>query len=178
MSRPGGEGWRMKKLDTRRSPVLSHAVTDGRARMVDVGAKAVTARAARAEAVVRVGPVIARLLAQRGGVAKGNVLETARLAGIMAAKRTAGLIPLCHPVPLDHVEVSADLRGAEVRITAVVRCRAATGVEMEALTAVAVAALTVYDMCKSADKGIVIRRVRLLAKSGGKSGTWHVGRRT
>jgi len=167
----------MKQRNTPRRPALSHAAADGRARMVDVGAKAATARMARAEAVVRVGPVIARLLARRGGVAKGNVLETARLAGIMAAKRTAGLIPLCHPVPLDHVEVLADLRGAEVCITAAVRCRGVTGVEMEALTAVAVAALTVYDMCKSADKGIVIRRVRLLEKSGGKSGTWRAGRR-
>ena len=168
----------MRKLNARHRPALTHAAPDGHARMVDVGAKIVTARMARAEAVVRVGPVIARLLARRGGVAKGNVLETARLAGIMAAKRTAELIPLCHPVPLDHMEVSAELRGAVVRITAAARCRGVTGVEMEALTAATVAALTVYDMCKSADKGIVIRRVRLLEKSGGKSGTWRAGRRT
>jgi len=156
--------------------MFAHVTEAGAARMVDVGAKSATARAARAEAVVRVGAVIARRLARHGGVAKGDVFAAARLAGILAAKRTAELIPLCHPLPLDHVAVTAALRGADVHITAAVRCRAATGVEMEALTAAAVAALTVYDMCKSADKGLVIRRVRLLEKSGGKSGAWRAPR--
>ena len=162
----------MRKRQNSRSSALSHLAEDGRARMVDVGAKDVTARAARAEAVVRVGKTIARLLAKQGGVTKGNVLETARLAGIMAAKRTAELIPMCHPVPLDAVDVSADLSVADVVIVSSVRCRGVTGVEMEALTAAAVAALTVYDMCKSADKGITIGPIRLLEKSGGKSGRW------
>lgn len=152
--------------------VLSHVGRGGGARMVDVGAKAVSEREARAEAVVRVGAALARRIARRGGVAKGGVIETARIAGILAAKRTAELIPMCHPIPLDDVQVEVCLRGREVVVTTCVRCRGVTGVEMEALTAAAVAALTVYDMCKSADKGIVIRQVRLLEKSGGKSGHW------
>ena len=153
---------------------LSHVGPRG-ARMVDVSRKAVTERTARAEAEVVVGPVIAALLRKTGGVAKGNVVETARLAGVMAAKRTADLIPMCHPITLDHVEVRVELRGLRLRIESAVRCRARTGAEMEALTAAAVAALTVYDMCKSADKGIEIRSVRLLEKSGGKSGNWRRG---
>jgi cyclic pyranopterin phosphate synthase len=140
--------------------------------MVDVSRKAVTERTARAEAQVVVGPVIAALLRKTGGVAKGNVVETARIAGIMAAKRTADLIPMCHPLTLDHVEVRVELRGVRMRIESAVRCRERTGAEMEALTAAAVAALTIYDMCKSAGKGIEIRSVRLLEKSGGKSGRW------
>jgi cyclic pyranopterin phosphate synthase len=151
---------------------LTHVDGTGRARMVDVGDKARSVRAARAEAVVEIGPEIARQLAERGGVAKGNVFETARLAGIMAAKRTAELIPMCHPLVLDFVDVTCELRQAAVRITTSVRCEGRTGVEMEAMTAAAVAALTVYDMCKSAGKGIIVRHVRLLEKTGGKSGPW------
>jgi cyclic pyranopterin phosphate synthase len=160
---------------------LNHLGPDGGARMVDVGAKAVTRRSASAEAYVTVGPEIAERLRREGGLAKGNVLETARLAGIAAAKQTPALIPLCHPVALDAVEVEALLDGERVRIRTRVRAEAKTGVEMEALTAAAVAALTVYDMVKSArpvespvatGKGIEIGPVRLLAKEGGRSGRW------
>jgi len=151
---------------------LSHLAPDGRARMVDISAKPATAREARAEAFVRVGKEVAALIRRRGGIRKGNVLETARLAGIMAAKRTAEMIPLCHPLPLDAVVVEAELLGARVRIRTRVAGRAPTGYEMEALTAAAVAALAVYDMVKSAGKGIVIGPLRLLSKSGGKSGEW------
>lgn len=140
--------------------------------MVDVSAKPATARMARAEARVSVGPRVARLLRETGAVAKGGVIETARLAGLMAAKRTWELIPMCHPLALDGVEVDIVLEGAAVRITACARCRGVTGVEMEAMTAASVAALTVYDMCKSAHKGITIEHVRLLEKTGGKSGHW------
>ena len=152
---------------------FSHVSESGQARMVDVGDKAATDRTARAEAVVRLGPAIAAQLAETGSVAKGNVLETARLAGIMAAKRTAELIPLCHQIPLDLVEVTASLDVDSVRLESRVRCRHVTGVEMEAMTAVSVAALTVYDMCKAADKGIRIEHICLLEKTGGKSGEWH-----
>ena len=150
---------------------LSHVGADGAARMVDVSAKEPTARRAVAEAVVEVGPKVAQAITQKA-VAKGPVLETARLAGIQAAKFTANLIPLCHPLPLDHVDVEAEVEGDRVRIRAEAAAWARTGVEMEALTAAAVAALTVYDMCKALSKGIEIRWVRLLEKSGGKSGTW------
>ena len=151
---------------------LTHLSPDGNARMVDVSGKAVTQRAATAEAWVDVGPEIAHKLRVSGGAAKGNVLQTARLAGIAAAKQTPGLIPMCHPVPLDSIEVEAELLDARVRITATVRCEGKTGVEMEAMTAASVAALTVYDMVKSAGKGVEIGPVRLLEKSGGKSGCW------
>ncbi|MBN1825363.1 MAG: cyclic pyranopterin monophosphate synthase MoaC [Candidatus Eisenbacteria bacterium] len=154
---------------------LSHSGPDGRARMVDLSGKEATDRYARAEATVRLGPETARLLAETGAVAKGNVLETARIAGVMAAKRTPDLIPLCHPIPIDHVDVETTLDGERVRITCVVSSRSRTGVEMEAMTAAAAAALTVYDMCKSAGKGIVIETVRLLEKRGGKSGEWSAG---
>jgi molybdenum cofactor biosynthesis protein MoaC len=140
--------------------------------MVDVGCKTPTERTARAEAVVRVGEAIADQLRRTGAVTKGGVLETARLAGIMAAKQTANLIPLCHQIPLDVVTIEATLKGETVRLEAVVRCHHTTGVEMEAMTAVSVAALTIYDMCKAAGKGIIIQHVRLLEKTGGKSGTW------
>lgn len=140
--------------------------------MVDVGAKRTTRRTARAEAIVRVGRRIAALLEKRGGIAKGNVVETARVAGIMAAKRTSDLIPMCHPLPLDVVDIRIDVSGERVRIESHAACRSVTGVEMEALVAAATAALTVYDMCKSADKGIVIEQIRLLEKTGGKSGRW------
>lgn len=165
----------MKKRAASR-PEFSHVAADGRARMVDVGGKTATERLARAQAEVRLGPRIAAALKQTGALAKGNVIETARLAGILAAKRTAELIPMCHPLALDAVEMSAAWKGNTLRLESTVRCTGKTGVEMEALTAAAVAALTVYDMCKSADKGIVIGEVRLLEKSGGKSGRWQAVR--
>jgi cyclic pyranopterin phosphate synthase len=156
-----------------RASKFSHVSPGGKARMVDVSAKPPTKRAAAAEAWVDVGPAIARQLRESGAVAKGNVLESARLAGILGAKQTPYLIPLCHPVPLDAVEIDAQVIGRRVRIVATVRCEAKTGVEMEAMTAVAVAGLTVYDMVKSAGRGVAIGPVRLLEKSGGKSGRWH-----
>jgi cyclic pyranopterin phosphate synthase len=140
--------------------------------MVNVEDKAITKRVARAEAWVAVGATVAKMLRRSGGVAKGNVIETARVAGIMAAKRTAELVPMCHPLGVDSIEVDAALVGDSVRIESKVCCEGRTGVEMEAMTAVAVAALTVYDMVKSAGKGVEIGPVRLLEKSGGKSGRW------
>jgi cyclic pyranopterin phosphate synthase len=138
--------------------------------MVDVGPKAETARMARASAVVRMRPETLTLVRDKG-VAKGDVLAVARLAGIMAAKKTADLIPLCHPLPLTSVTLDfAFLAGDLLRIEAVVSVFARTGVEMEALTAVTVAALTVYDMCKSADRAMTIEGVRLEEKDGGQSG--------
>jgi cyclic pyranopterin phosphate synthase len=149
---------------------LTHLDEAGRVRMVDVTDKLPTARMARAEASVWLGRSLAKQLRRTGSVSKGNVLETARLAGIQGAKQTANLIPLCHPLPLDVVEVHATLVGDRVLIETMARARAATGVEMEALTAASVAALTVYDMCKAASKNIVIGPIRLLEKSGGRSG--------
>jgi cyclic pyranopterin phosphate synthase len=140
--------------------------------MVDVTEKQPTPRLARAQASVRLGRKLAALIQRSGALAKGNVLETARLAGIQAAKQTATLIPLCHPLPLDVVEVHVEIVGERAVIETLARARAATGVEMEAMTAAAVAALTVYDMCKAASKGISIEVVRLLEKSGGRSGHW------
>jgi cyclic pyranopterin monophosphate synthase len=151
---------------------LSHVDGKSHPRMVDLSGKRSTRRMARAEAFVRLGPTLARVLADSGQIAKGNVIETARIAGIMAAKRTAELIPLCHPLALDYVGVDMQVAADGVRITSRVRCEGRTGVEMEAMTAAAVAALTVYDMCKSAGKGIVIEHIRLLSKTGGKSGDW------
>ncbi|QJW95549.1 cyclic pyranopterin monophosphate synthase MoaC [Frigoriglobus tundricola] len=149
---------------------LSHFDESGASRMVDVGAKAETNRTARASAVVRMQPDTLALVRDRG-VAKGDVIEVARLAGIMAAKKTADLIPLCHPLPLTSVKLDFAFPGADsLRIEATVAVFARTGVEMEALTAVTVAALTVYDMCKAADRGMTIEAVRLEEKDGGKSG--------
>jgi cyclic pyranopterin phosphate synthase len=153
---------------------LSHFDAKGQARMVDVSAKQPTRRSATASAFVELSaPVLAALPANP----KGNPLEVARFAGIQAAKRTADLIPMCHPLPLSHVDVQADLVEGGVRITATAATVGPTGVEMEALTAAAVAALTVYDMTKALDKGIVIREVRLEAKSGGNSGDFVRGAR-
>lgn len=152
-------------------PGLTHAAGSG-ARMVDVGNKPPSVRTARAEAWVQVGPQIAALLRESGEVAKGGVLETARIAGIMAAKRTFELIPLSHPLALEAVEVTAELVEERVRLETWVRSEGRTGVEMEALTAAAVAALTVYDMVKSAGKEVTIGPIRLLEKTGGKSGDW------
>lgn len=159
-------------------PRLSHIDSGGRARMVDVGDKAVTMRTAVAAATVLMRPATLRLIAG-GGLAKGDALATARLAGIMAAKRTAELVPLCHPLALAHVDVRLTPRvgRAAIDIEASVRCEGKTGVEMEALTAVSVAALTVYDMCKAVDRDIEITAIRLLRKAGGKSGTYVRGAR-
>lgn len=158
-------------LPGRPAAALSHVDSGGSARMVDVGGKPVTSRDATAEAFVTVSPD-ALELARRGDAKKGSVLDTARIAGIQAAKACATLIPLCHPLPLDHVEVSAAFGETGIRVLARVRCRASTGAEMEALTAASVAALTVYDMLKAADRGMVIGPLRLLQKSGGASGVW------
>jgi cyclic pyranopterin phosphate synthase len=148
---------------------LTHIDEQGRARMVDASEKPVTAR--RAIASARVSMSAATVAAIRShSTPKGDPLETARLAGIVAAKRTAELIPLCHPLPLTHVEVRAELQDGGVYLEAEVSTRAQTGVEMEALTAVSVSALTVYDMCKALDKAITITDIRLESKTGGKSG--------
>jgi cyclic pyranopterin phosphate synthase len=139
----------------------------GRARMVDVGGKPVTDRRAVAEAVVRMSPETAATVA-RGDAPKGDVESTARLAGIQAAKRTSELVPLCHPLPLSFVDVAIEIGEDSVQIRAEARTSAQTGVEMEALTAASVAALTVYDMVKGIERGVVIESVRLLEKTGGK----------
>jgi cyclic pyranopterin phosphate synthase len=149
---------------------LSHFDAHGASRMVDVGGKDVTARMARASGRVRMAPATLALIRDRR-MAKGDVLEVARLAGIMAAKRTSDLIPLCHPLGLDSVEVSFTFPDSEsVMIEATARLAARTGVEMEALVAVSVAALTIYDMCKAVDRGLVIDAIQLEEKQGGRSG--------
>jgi cyclic pyranopterin phosphate synthase len=153
-------------------PPLTHLSPNGAARMVDVAGKPVTHRSASAEAWVNVGSEIAAQLQKDGGLDKGNVIETARVAGIMAAKRTPELIPMCHPLTLDVVEIDTQIVDDRVHLVSRVTCDGKTGVEMEALTAAAVAALTVYDMVKSARRGIEIGPVRLLEKRGGKSGEW------
>jgi cyclic pyranopterin monophosphate synthase len=150
-------------------PRLTHADAEGRVHMVDVSAKPVTARVAVARGFVRVSAG-ARRLVRAGGVKKGDPLQTARVAGIMAAKGTATLIPLCHPLPLTGVQVVVELAPGGVAIEATVTTTAPTGVEMEALTAVAVAGLTVYDMLKAVDKAMVIEQIRLVEKRGGQSG--------
>jgi cyclic pyranopterin phosphate synthase len=144
--------------------------------MVDVSAKDETLRIARAEALVEMLASTVKLL-RENGLPKGNAMEVARIAGIQAGKKTAELIPLCHPLALTHLDVSIEVTDTGARIETVARTKAETGVEMEALTAAAVAALTLYDMCKAVDKGISIGPVRLLEKSGGKSGTWKRGGR-
>jgi len=150
---------------------LTHIDKEGRARMVDVTAKSETVRVARAEAVVEMsGDTVGLLRGRR--LPKGDALEVARIAGIQAGKKTSELIPLCHPLALTHLDVSIEIIDSGARIEAVARTKAETGVEMEALTAAAVAALTLYDMCKAVEKGISIGPVRLLEKSGGKSGQW------
>ncbi len=152
------------------SDLLTHLDEDGRARMVDVGAKPQTNREATARAVVRMTPSTAAAV-MAGDAPKGDVLGTARIAGIQAAKRTAELIPLCHPLALSFVDVSAELRKREVVLVAEARTSAQTGVEMEAMTAATVAALTVYDMVKGLERGIEIAEVVLLEKTGGR-GDW------
>ena len=150
---------------------LSHLDDEGKARMVNVGDKPVTLRRAVAEAVLVTGDEVMTAIRQ-GKTPKGNVYETARLAGIMAAKQTAALIPLCHGLPLDHVSVDFEPGGDRIRIIAAASTRAATGVEMEALTAAAVAGLTLYDMLKALSRSMTLAQVRLLAKSGGRSGDY------
>jgi cyclic pyranopterin phosphate synthase len=148
---------------------FSHFDVHGQAAMVDVGAKPVTERIATARARVAMQPGTATLI-RSGGARKGDVLGVARIAGIMAAKRTSELIPLCHPLPISAVSLELTVAEDAVEIAATVRTTGQTGVEMEALTAATVAALTVYDMCKSVDRGMRIEAVRLTHKAGGKSG--------
>ncbi len=156
---------------------LSHVAPDGSVRMVDVGAKPLTQRRAVAEATVRMSASALRAL-RAGSIAKGDALTTAQIAGISAAKRTSDLIPLCHPIALSHVAVTFELRApSSMRIRCETASTGPTGVEMEALAGAAVAALTIYDMCKAADRAMSINGLRLLEKSGGRSGTFVRGRR-
>jgi len=150
---------------------LSHVDKDGQARMVDIGAKPVTRREAAASAFVKLGPATLRLV-RANRIAKGDVLATARLAGIQAAKRAMELIPLAHPIPLENVAVDVEVLKTGLRVRCRVAAEAKTGAEMEALTGAAVAALTVYDMVKAAERGAEIVRLRLDYKSGGKSGVF------
>jgi cyclic pyranopterin monophosphate synthase len=151
---------------------LSHFDGSGASRMVDVSSKAVTERSATASGLIRMAPATLAMILDRK-VSKGDVFAVARLAGIMAAKRTGDLIPLCHPLGIDGVTVDFEPEGdRSVKISATVTVQGRTGVEMEALTAVSIAALTIYDMCKAVDRGIEIDRVRLESKSGGRSGEY------
>jgi cyclic pyranopterin monophosphate synthase len=156
---------------------LTHFDASGASRMVDTSDKPITLRTARASAQVELNPDTLRMILDRS-VAKGDVLEVARLAGIMAAKRTGELIPLCHPIGLTSVSIDFATPGpAIIQITATAKVHARTGVEMEALTAAAVAGLTIYDMCKAVDRSMVIREVRLLEKTGGVRGDWILDKR-
>ena len=148
---------------------LSHYDEAGRARMVDVSAKNTTHRTARAHAFVKLKPRVLKALPANP---KGDPMEVARIAGILAAKKTAELIPMCHPLPLSHVDVEFTVEKSGIRIQSTASIAAQTGVEMEALTAAAVAALTIYDMTKALDKGIEIQNLYLIEKTGGKSGDW------
>lgn len=152
---------------------LSHVGPDGRARMVDVSAKPVTVRTARAAGLIRMAPATLEAI-QANELAKGDVIGVARVAGVMAAKRTAELIPLCHPLPLDDVQVTlaADPHLPGLRAEATTRTSARTGIEMEAIVAVTIALVTVYDMAKAIDRSMTIEQVRLLEKTGGQSGDW------
>lgn len=152
---------------------LTHFNDEGRAHMVDVSEKAVTLREATAAALVRLNPETFALV-REGRMKKGDVLAVAQVAGIMAAKKNAELIPMCHPIALTGVDISfrLDEQGSTIEISATVRCKGETGVEMEALTAASVAALTIYDMCKAVQRDIEIDQIRLLKKSGGKSGDY------
>ena len=152
---------------------LTHLDSAGNARMVDVGAKAETHRVAIAKGAIRMNVATLAAIAQ-GNAPKGDVLGTARIAGIMAAKKTGDLIPLCHPLSLDAVNIDFELVETGVECTATASLTGKTGIEMEALTAVSLALLTIYDMAKALDKGMVIENIRLIEKRGGKSGTWRV----
>lgn len=156
-------------------PEMTHLTEEGEVHMVDVGGKEITARRAEAEAIVMLSPELADRLFS-GSLPKGDALATVRVAGIMAAKRTADLIPLAHPIGLDAVEVHIERHPRGARIHAECSVRGRTGVEMEALTCVAVAALALYDMVKSFERGVVIGSIRLLRKEGGRSGSWNAGR--
>jgi len=153
---------------------FTHLNANDEAHMVDVGEKSITRREATASAVVRTQPDVIRMISD-GRIPKGDVASVARIAGIMAAKRTSTLIPLCHPIPIDSVEVEVRLSESSVHISATVRNTARTGVEMEALTAASVAALAVYDMCKAVDRSMTIENVQLESKSGGRSGAFTRG---
>ena len=155
---------------------LTHFNVDGEAHMVDVGGKSETHRIARATGVIRMAPATFELV-KSGTAKKGDVIGVARIAAIMASKRTADLVPLCHPIALTHVDVAFELHEAasEIRCTATCECKGQTGVEMEALTAVQVGLLTSYDMCKAVDRGMVMSEICLLEKAGGKSGHWTRG---
>ena len=152
---------------------FSHLDETGGISMVHVGAKKVTAREAVAAATVRMTPATLQKLVDRA-LPKGDVLTTAKIAGVLAAKQTPSLIPLAHPLALESVDITFDIdpEAGTIEVRAIVRCEGKTGVEMEAMTACAIAALTIYDMCKSAEKGIVIEGLQLMRKTGGKSGTW------
>jgi cyclic pyranopterin phosphate synthase len=151
---------------------LTHLDAEGNARMVDISAKAPTERWARAQAVVRMSPATAALVAA-GDLPKGDVVSVARIAAIQAAKRTSELIPLCHQLALSHADCAVEVGEDAVTVTCEARTVSGTGVEMEALTAASVGALTVYDMVKGVEKGVVVESVRLLDKTGGKSGDYH-----
>lgn len=148
---------------------LTHINDEGRARMVDVSDKRETCRTATASATVNVSPATMEII-RTGGVKKGDVLSVAQVAGIMAAKKTADIIPMCHPLMLTSVDIGYELTDAEIHITATVKCKGVTGVEMEALTAASTAALTIYDMCKAIQRDITVTDIMLLRKDGGKSG--------
>ena len=150
---------------------LTHINEKGEARMVDVGHKSPTRRTAVAEGRVRLSPAVLSAVVD-GEVPKGDVFAVARIAGIQGAKRTADLVPLCHPLPLDGVDVSIEVGEGELRVVATAKTTWTTGVEMEALTAVSAACLAIYDMVKALDKGVCIDGIRLLSKTGGKSGDW------
>ncbi|MBI4851969.1 MAG: cyclic pyranopterin monophosphate synthase MoaC [Acidobacteria bacterium] len=152
-------------------PEFSHLDKDGRAHMVDVSQKPETTRQAIASGLVKMSPETIQLIRTQQ-LPKGDPFETARIAGILAAKQTATLIPLCHPLPLSHIDINLELIDEGIYIKASVLTRSATGVEMEALTAVSLAALTVYDMCKAVEKTITITNIQLESKTGGKSGDW------
>lgn len=155
---------------------FSHLDETGGISMVDVGAKRLTQREAVAAATVRMTPATLKKLVERA-LPKGDVLTTAKVAGVLAAKQTPTLIPLAHPLALESVDITFDIdaKGGVIEVRSIVRCEGKTGVEMEAMTACAVAALTIYDMCKSAEKGITIDGLQLVRKSGGKSGVWERG---
>jgi len=148
---------------------LTHINDEGRARMVDVTDKDVTYRTATASATVNVAPSTMEII-RTGGIKKGDVLSVAQVAGIMAAKKTSDIIPMCHPLMLSSMDIHFELNDTQVKIISTVKCRGVTGVEMEALTAVSTAALTVYDMCKAVQRDITISDIMLLHKDGGKSG--------
>ncbi|MBT1002713.1 cyclic pyranopterin monophosphate synthase MoaC [Paenarthrobacter sp. DKR-5] len=153
------------------APALTHLRADGTAQMVDVSGKPETSREATAQAVLRTTAEVMGLLTS-GGLPKGDALAVSRVAGIMAAKQTSTLIPLCHPLPISKVTIDFELGASEVLVRATVKTKGLTGVEMEALTAASVAALTAYDMIKAVDKHAVLSDIKVLAKSGGKSGDW------